>query len=73
MTDMERKAKCFPVDCRGCTHYHSWDMSVDDWTNVCDILNAQVDDCDIEWTLRIICPLELKPLADCSDGEGEKQ
>lgn len=46
----------FPMDCsRNCPHFRTWDMSVDDWTNVCDLLNVQVDDCDMDnqW---MICP-----------------
>ena len=52
----------FPLDCpRNCPHLHSWDMSIDDWTNVCDLLNMQIDDCDAGFPLSAflpICPLE---------------
>lgn len=50
--------KYFPLDCTPeCSHLHTWDMSVDDWTSVCDILNAQVDDCDGD-IIRYRCPLD---------------
>lgn len=52
----------FPLDCpRDCPHLHCWDMSVDDWTNVCDVLNEQIDDCDTGFPQSAflpICPLE---------------
>ena len=50
--------KKFPQDCnRKCPHYHTWDMSVDDWTNVCDLLKAQIDDCDMDFQW-MYCPLK---------------
>ena len=50
--------KCFPLDCTTeCPHYKTWDMSVDDWTSVCDILKVQVDDCDGDY-IRYRCPLD---------------
>lgn len=50
--------KCFPLDCTiDCPHYKTWDMSVDDWTSICDILKVQVDDCD-GWIIRYRCPLD---------------
>lgn len=49
--------KCFPLDCTtDCPHYKTWDMSVDDWISVCDILKVQVDDCDGDY-IRYRCPL----------------
>ncbi len=49
--------KKFPKDCeRDCPHYHSWDMSVDDWTNACDLLKVQIDDCDMDFKW-MYCPL----------------
>jgi len=38
----------FPKDCWGkdCVHFHIWDMSIDDYTCICDLLKVQVDDCD---------------------------
>jgi hypothetical protein len=39
----------FPEDCRGCKHYHSYDMSVDDITHLCLSHNMQIDDCDTYW------------------------
>lgn len=50
----------FPIDCPSdCLHLNSWDMSVDDWTYVCDKLNVQIDGCDTfsKWILPT-CPLE---------------
>lgn len=50
--------KCFPLDCTTeCPFFHTWDMSIDDWTSVCDLLNVQVDDCDVV-IIRYRCPLE---------------
>ena len=49
--------KKFPKDCpRDCPHYHAWDMSVDDWTNACDLLKVQIDDCDMDFKW-MYCPL----------------
>ncbi len=51
--------KKFPKDCtKDCPHFHTWDMSVDDWTCVCDLLNTQIDLCDsdFEW---MFCPLNV--------------
>ena len=51
----ERK---FPKDCpRNCPHLKSYDMSVDDWTNYCDILHIQIDDCDTDFQWAY-CPLK---------------
>lgn len=48
----------FPKDCsRVCSHYHTWDMSIDDWTSVCDLLNKRVDDCDMDF-MWFYCPLK---------------
>lgn len=56
--DGEVGMKCFPLDCTTeCPHYKTWDMSVDDWTSVCDILKVQVDDCDGDY-IRYRCPLD---------------
>ena len=50
--------KCFPLDCTiECPHFKTWDLSVDDWTSVCDILKVQVDDCDGDY-IRYRCPLD---------------
>lgn len=56
-------AKKFPMDCtEDCPNYHCWDMSIDDYTNVCDKLEVQVDDMDAygPWYTPLICPLEEK-------------
>lgn len=58
----------FPKDCtRDCPHYHSWDMSVDDWTNVCDLLKVQIDDCDTDFNW-MYCPLAEPPEEAKHDG-----
>jgi hypothetical protein len=50
--------KCFPLDCTTeCPHFKTWDLSIDDWTSVCDILNVQIDDCDGD-IIRYRCPLD---------------
>ena len=54
-------SKCFPKDCtKDCPHYHCWDLSVDDYTNACDILGVQVDDCDAygPFYVPLICPIK---------------
>ena len=63
--------KKFPKDCtRDCPHYHAWDMSVDDWTNVCDLLKVQIDDCDMDFNW-MYCPLKEKEEEhDNKDGNG---
>ena len=46
----------FPRDCSSrCPHFRTWDMSIDDWTSVCDLLKIQVDDCDLDYKYEI-CP-----------------
>ena len=45
----------FPVDCKGCDNLISYDMSIDDWTNICKVNNMQIDDCDIDF-LWSRCP-----------------
>ncbi len=57
--EQPKTTKRFPTGCtRECPYYHAWDMSIDDWTNYCDLLKVQIDDCDIEYTFRPVCPLE---------------
>jgi len=54
-------AKEFPKDCTiDCPHFHCWDLSIDDYTNVCDKLGVQVDDCDAysPFYIPLFCPLE---------------
>ncbi len=45
------KLKIFPFDCKGCKYYIRYDLSVDDYTNICKADNIFVDDCDanIRW------------------------
>jgi hypothetical protein len=50
------RSKVFPVDCEGCENLIRYDMSVDDWTNICKINNMQTDDCDMVLNL---CPIPL--------------
>lgn len=38
--------KIFPRDCQGCESLISYDMSIDDITNICKINGMQIDDCD---------------------------
>ena len=50
----------FPIDCpMECPHLQAWDMSVDDWTYVCNKLSIQIDGCDtlVKWLLPT-CPIE---------------
>ena len=53
-------SKTFPKDCtKECPYYRYWDLSIDDYTNVCDKLHVQVDDCDAysPFYFPILCPL----------------
>ena len=59
--------KTFPLDCeKDCPHLTRYDMSVDDWTSICDILKEQIDDCDGAY-IRCRCPLEMEQ----KDGDGD--
>lgn len=50
--------KRFPRDCSiECPYYRTYDMSVDDWTSICTKLNAQIDDCDMDF-IWDYCPLD---------------
>lgn len=50
--------KKFPKDCpHTCPHFHAWDLSIDDWTCVCDKLGVQIDECDMDF-IWLFCPLE---------------
>lgn len=49
--------KRFPRDCTtDCPHFKTWDLSVDDWTCVCDKLGVQIDECDMDFSWRH-CPI----------------
>lgn len=37
----------FPKDCNGCKHFISYDLSIDDYTNICKKHGWQVDDMDV--------------------------
>ena len=53
-------SKKFPINCsENCPHYHYWDLSIDDYTNVCDKLQLQVDDMDAygPFYVPLDCPL----------------
>lgn len=57
----------FPMDCpRECKYFKSWDLSIDDYTNVCYKLKKQVDDCDAygPFYLPFFCPLSEKELRE---------
>lgn len=63
-------SKTFPKDCtKECPYYHSWDLSIDDYTNVCDKLHVQVDDCDAygPFYVPILCPLDEKEEKESED------
>lgn len=52
----------FPIDClMECPHLQAWDMSVDDYTYVCDALGMQIDGCDTFFkSLLPYCPIEKR-------------
>lgn len=63
------KKLIFPRDCWSaeCPHFHAWDMSIDDYTCVCDKLMLQVDACD-EWMFGRACPLYKEEENEVSEG-----
>ena len=50
----------FPIDCpMECPYLQAFDMSIDDWTYVCNKLNVQIDECDTFAKLLLpTCPIE---------------
>jgi hypothetical protein len=52
----------FPIDCPlDCPHLKAWDMSIDDWTYVCDELKTQIDGSDTFFkSLLPSCPIEAE-------------
>lgn len=62
----KKKPTMFPRDCpRDCPHFRAWDMSIDNWTCVCDLLHCQYDECDTGFQ-QVRCPLD-----DASDRLGK--
>lgn len=47
-------SKIFPKDCNGCKHFYSYDLSIDDYTNVCKKNGWQVDDIDAYGAFRAL-------------------
>jgi len=58
----------FPKDCprypKQCKHFRSWDLSIDDYTNVCGLLHVQIDDYDCMNPLCPVCPLTDEKLQE---------
>ena len=53
-----KKPTMFPRDCpHDCPHFRAWDMSIDDWACVCDLLHCQIDECDEDYQ-QARCPLD---------------
>lgn len=54
--------KRFPIDCPyDCPHHKQWDLSVDDYTHVCDLLDMQIDEYDCGFSeLLPLCPQERR-------------
>lgn len=53
--------KYFPKDCeKTCPYFRRWDLSVDDYTNVCEKLGIQLDDMYAysPFYTPIFCPLK---------------
>ena len=48
----------FPKDCwmKQCPHFHVRDLSIDDLTCTCDLLNEQCDACDEDFSF-FLCPI----------------
>lgn len=63
-------SKFFPKKCTNeCPYYHWWDISIDDYTNVCDKLHVQVDDCDADGPFYVLI---LCLLAESEDNTNEE-
>lgn len=60
------KIRLFPNDCRGCEHLMRYDLSVDDWTNICTFNGMCIDDCDTYY-LKSICPIDKESLRENDD------
>ena len=51
--------KRFPIDCPlDCEFHKMWDLSVDDYTHVCEKLGKQMDECDYGYGMFLLCPME---------------
>lgn len=48
---------CFPRDCKYCQYLNRYDMTVDDFTNICIVNGMQIDDCDNHFKI-FPCPLD---------------
>ena len=58
----------FPIDCPlDCEFHKMWDLSIDDYTHVCEKLGKQMDECDYGYGIFLLCPLESK--AESEDKE----
>lgn len=55
--------RIFPKDCHGCENFISYDMSIDDITNICKVNGMQIDDCDRYFQCSK-CPLDLEKIED---------
>lgn len=53
------KIRRFPIDCPyDCPYHKQWDLSIDDWTHVCTLLDRQIDECDYGFGIFPICPMK---------------
>ena len=63
-------SKHFPKDCdEDCPYFISYDLSVDDYTNVCTKLGLQIDDMDAygPFYIPIFCPISIdKEKEECN-------
>jgi len=50
----------FPKDCKDCPYYTYYDMSIDDYTSICEINGMHIDDCDTHFQ-SFECPNVIKP------------
>ena len=58
----KEKSMRFPIDCPAdCPHHIRWDLSIDDYTHVCNLLNIQIDEYDCGFPGMLpLCPIERK-------------
>lgn len=60
-------SKQFPKDCpNDCPYLEQWDLSIDDYTSVCNKLHVQVDDMDAygPFYVPLLCPISESEVSE---------
>ena len=47
----------FPIDCRDCKYFYSYDLSIDDLVFGCKFMDIEVDACDVDFVPLPKCPI----------------